>query len=96
MDQGDLCVPLADPCAQVALAVGCSLRSVPLPSHCPPPSNTSSTCLADCLPRAVSRLTSLRELLVTRDDSGLSTHGEFCIPEQIAELRHLTRLELVR
>jgi hypothetical protein len=50
------------------------------------------SCL-DCLPRAVSRLTSLRELLVTRDDNSL---GEFNIPEQIAELRQLTRLELVR
>ncbi|PRW59706.1 small GTP-binding isoform A [Chlorella sorokiniana] len=50
------------------------------------------SCL-DCLPRAVSRLTSLRELLVTRDDNSL---GELNIPEQIAELRQLTRLELVR
>lgn len=91
-------MPLADPCARFAAAavIGCSLRSVPLPSRCPSLSNTSATRLADCLPRAVSRLTSLRELLVTRDDSGLPTHGEFGIPEQIAELRHLTRLELVR
>jgi len=70
----------------------CNARTATCPHWCRAPTLVS----AECLPRGVSRLTNLRELLVSRDDSSLPTHSEFAVPEQISELRQLTRLELVR
>lgn len=44
----------------------------------------------------VSRLSGLRELLLSRQEDG-DTYGEyFELPDQLSALRHLTRLELVR